>query len=305
MHGNVDARCSLCVRNGMTWDLIKHALFPSGEGSSTITLAYWLVLALFAGLEFFAPQFQDSHRDHRWPTNFGLGLINMALIPLAPVSALWASEWARRNGIGLLNLLDGSWWLLAAIATIAIQSLASYASHRLFHKTPWFWRVHRVHHFDTAVDVSTGLRHHPLELLLMVLIDVPVAIVFGFLPWALIGYGTADAMFALFSHANIRFPTSLDRTLRLVLVTPRIHAVHHSAHKPETDSNYGTVFTIWDRLFGTYCDLRADCPEKLQFGLAELQDQRASDLWWQLKSPLCLLTKSLPVLSARSKSSLS
>jgi sterol desaturase/sphingolipid hydroxylase (fatty acid hydroxylase superfamily) len=288
----------------MTWDLIKQAVFPSGEGSFTITLVYWFVLALFAGLEFFAPQFQNSNRGYRWPTNFGLGLINMALIPLAPISALWASEWAQHYGTGVLNLLDGSWWLLAVIATIAIQSFTGYASHLLFHKTPWFWRVHRVHHFDTAVDVSTGLRHHPLEFLLALFIDVPVAIIFGLLPWALIVYGTVEAMFALFTHANIRLPTSMDRMLRLFLVTPRIHAVHHSAHKPETDSNYGTVFTIWDRLFGTYCDLRADCPEKMQFGLAELQDQRASDLWWQLKSPACLVTKPMPVLSARSKSSL-
>jgi len=290
----------------MAWDVIKQVLFPSGDGtSSTITLVYWSVLALFAGLEFFAPQFRVSLRGDRWPTNFGLGLINMALIPLAPVSALWASQWAQRNGIGLLNLLNSSWWLVAVIATISIQSAVAYATHVFFHKAPWLWRVHRVHHFDTVVDVSTGLRHHPLEMLLALMIDVPLAVVFGLLPWALISYGTADAMFALYSHANIRFPTSLDRMLRLVLVTPRIHAVHHSAHKPETDSNYGTVFTIWDRIFGTYCDLRADCPEKMQFGLAELQDQRASNLWWQLKSPVCLVTKPILVLSARSKSSLS
>jgi sterol desaturase/sphingolipid hydroxylase (fatty acid hydroxylase superfamily) len=287
----------------MTWDLIKQALFP-GQESSTITLVYWFVLATFVGLEFFVPKFQDSARSHRWPTNFGLGLINMALIPLSPISVLWASEWAQRNGIGVLNLMDGSWWFVAAIATIAIQSFANYATHFLFHKAPWLWRVHRVHHFDTAVDVSTGLRHHPLEFVLVFLIYGIVAIVFGLLPWALIVYGTAEAMFALFTHANIRLPTSMDRMLRLFLVTPRIHAVHHSAHNPETDSNYGSVFTIWDRLFGTYCDLRADCPEEMQFGLAELQDQRASDLWWQLKSPACLVTKPMPVLSARSKSSL-
>ena len=290
----------------MSWDLIQHALFPPGEVSPTITVVYWLVLVLVAGLELLAPQFQDLPRGRRWPANFGLGLINMALIPLIPISALWASQWAQHHGIGFLNFLGESWWLYAVIATIAIQSFASYATHVLFHKAPWLWRVHRVHHFDTAIDVSTGIRHHPLEMLLMVMIDIPIAIVFGLLPWALIMYGTADAMFALFSHANIRLPTRLDRTLRrLLLVTPRIHAVHHSAHKPETDSNYGNVFTIWDKLFRTYSDLRADSPEQIQFGLVELRDQRASDLWWQLKSPLCLLTKSLPVLSARSKSSLS
>jgi len=290
----------------MTWDLIKQTLFPSGEGSSsTITLIYWFVLVLFAGFEFFAPQFQDLRRGERWPVNFGLGLINISLIPLAPISVLWASEWAQHNGIGVLNLLNSFWWPLAAIATIVILSFTGYAIHWLFHKTPWFWRVHRVHHFDTAVDVSTGLRHHPLEFMLTLSIDVPIAIAFGVLPWAVITYGIADAMFALFSHANIRLPPSLDRMLRLILVTPSIHAVHHSAHQPETDSNYGTVFAIWDRLFGTYCDLRADCPEKIQFGLTELQDHRASDLWWQLKSPAWMVTVPMLLPSARSKSSLS
>jgi sterol desaturase/sphingolipid hydroxylase (fatty acid hydroxylase superfamily) len=288
----------------MTWYLIKQALFPSGEGSPTITLLYWLVLVLLAGLEFFSPQFHDLQRGQRWPVNFGLGLINLSLIPLVPISALWASEWAHHNGVGVLYLLNGSWWFLDVIATIAILSFASYTTHWIFHKTPWFWRVHRVHHFDTGVDVSTGLRHHPLELLLPLAIDVPTAIAFGLLPWAVITYGTAEAMLALFSHANIRLPPSLDRMLRLVLVTPRIHAVHHSAYQPETDSNYGTVFTVWDRLFGTYCDLRADCPEEMQFGSTELQDKRASDLWWQLKSPLCPVTKLMPTLSTRSKSSL-
>src|SRR5271168_1669137 len=178
----------------MTWDLIKHALFPSDEGSPTITVVYWLVLVLFAGLEFFAPQFQVSHRGHRWPTNFGLGLINLTLLPLAPISALWASEWAQHNGIGLLNLLGSSWWLLAAIATIAVQSFASYATHLLFHKTPWLWRVHRVHHFDNVVDVSTGLRNHPVELLPLGSINVCVAVACGLLPWALITYGTAEVL---------------------------------------------------------------------------------------------------------------
>jgi hypothetical protein len=115
----------------MTWDLIKEAMFP-GQWSSPITVVYWIVLATLVGLEFFVPKFQDPARSDRWPANFGLGLINMALIPLAPVSVLWASEWAQHNGIGVLNLLSSSWWFVAAIATIAIQSFANYAAHVLF-----------------------------------------------------------------------------------------------------------------------------------------------------------------------------
>ena len=272
------------VRISMTWDVIKQALFPGGEGSATLTVVYWSILVVFVGLEFFAPQFGKQRRAQRWPANFGLGLINMTLVPLAPISGFVAAEWAKRNGVGVLNWLE-AWWPFAAIATVAIQSFAAYLTHRLFHSYPWLWRVHRVHHFDTAVDVSTGLRHHPLELVLTLLIDSLVAILFGLLPLALMSYGITELMFALFSHADVKLPGKIDRTLRVFFVTPRIHAIHHSAYQPETDSNYGTVLTIWDRLFGTYSDFRANCPELIQFGLLELQDDRADDLWWQLKSP--------------------
>jgi sterol desaturase/sphingolipid hydroxylase (fatty acid hydroxylase superfamily) len=210
----------------MTWDVIKQVLFPGGEGSATLTLVYWSVLAAFVGLEFFAPQLGKQRRAQRWPANFGLGLINMTLVPLAPISGFIAAEWAKRNGVGVLNWLE-AWWSFAAIATIAIQSFAAYLTHRLFHSSSWFWRVHRVHHFDTAVDVSTGLRHHPLELVLTLLIDSLVAIVFGLLPLALMIYGIIEMMFASFSHANIKLPGNMDQTLRVFyLVTPRIMLSH-------------------------------------------------------------------------------
>jgi sterol desaturase/sphingolipid hydroxylase (fatty acid hydroxylase superfamily) len=268
----------------MTWDVIQRTLFPAGEGL-LLAIVYWSVLAGLVGLEFFVPRNQNQNRSQRWPANFGLGAINMALVPLAPISGFLAAEWARRNGVGALNLLDGSWWPIALIGTIVIQSFASYLTHVLFHKSTWLWRIHRVHHFDTVLDVSTGLRHHPVELLLTLLIDSLVAIAFGLMPLALVIYGTTDAMFALFSHANVRLPGKADHLLRGVFVTPRIHAVHHSVNRSETDSNYGNVLTVWDRLFRTYCDTRADAAETMQFGLMELQDGRASDFWWQLKSP--------------------
>src|SRR6476661_1562934 len=266
----------------MTWDVIQQALFPAGNAGGLLLAAfYWSVVAFLAGLEFFLPRHQNPNRSQRWPANFGLGFINMALAPLAPISGFLAALWAQRNGVGVLNILDASWWPLALIATIAIQSLSGYLTHVLFHKSPWLWRIHRVHHFDTVLDVSTGLRHHPIELLLTLLIDSLVAIVFGLMPLALVIYGTTDAIFAVFSHANVRFTGKADRLLRFFFVTPPIHAVHHSVNRSETDSNYGNVLTIWDRLFKTYCEKPADTPDTIKFGLSELQDNRASDLWWQ------------------------
>jgi len=275
---------TLC-RIPMIWDMIERAFFPAGGGGwLLLAISYWSVLTGLVGLEFFAPRHQNQNRTQRWPANFGLGFFNMALVPLAPISALFAAEWARRNGVGALNVFE-FYWPIDLIATIAIQSFSGYLMHVLFHKSLWLWRIHRVHHFDTVLDVSTGLRHHPIEFLLTLVIDTSVAIIFGLMPLALVIYGTADAIFALFSHANVSFPRKADHLLRSLFVTPPIHAVHHSVDPSETDSNYGTVLTIWDRLFRTYCDTPANEPEAIQFGLTELQDSRANDLWWQLKSP--------------------
>src|SRR5262245_90760 len=111
----------------MTWDVIKQALFPGG--SVTLTVAYWSILAAFVGLEFFVPQLEKQRRAQRWPANFGLGLINMTLVPLAPISGFLAAEWSARNGVGALNWLKAA-WPYAAVATIAIQSFAAYVTHR-------------------------------------------------------------------------------------------------------------------------------------------------------------------------------
>ena len=139
----------------------------------------------------------------------------------------------------------GSAWC----CTLAVYSLTSYLVHVLEHKTPWLWRIHRVHHLDTHLDVSTGQRHHPLEFIVNALILVAVTIAFGLTSWFLILYATMDTAINFISHANIRLPERLDRIVRWVFVTPNMHSLHHSSHQPETDSNYGTVFTAMGPTF--------------------------------------------------------
>src|SRR6476620_12229915 len=136
----------------MTWDVIWEALFPAGNGGLLRTALYWSVVAGLVGLEFFIPRHQNQNRAQRWQANFGLGFINMALVPLAPISGFLAAVWAQKNGVGALNTLDISWWPVALVATIAIQSFTGYLTHVLYHKVPWLWRIHRVHHFDTVLD---------------------------------------------------------------------------------------------------------------------------------------------------------
>jgi sterol desaturase/sphingolipid hydroxylase (fatty acid hydroxylase superfamily) len=248
-------------------------------------VGFWLFISFIFGLETWVPAFQrQPERSCRWPTNFGLGLINWGLTAIAPFSTISAAVWANRTGVGVFNQVAMPMWA-SVCGTLAVYSLAGYLIHLVEHKTPWLWRIHRVHHLDTHLDVSTSQRHHPLELIANVLILVAVTIVFGLTASFLIIYEMMNAVIDFFSHANVRLPESLDRIVRWVLVTPNMHSLHHSSHQPETDSNYGVVFTVWDRLFGTYRAEPTWGYGKLQIGLKEIRDDRAWNFWWQMKSP--------------------
>jgi sterol desaturase/sphingolipid hydroxylase (fatty acid hydroxylase superfamily) len=248
-------------------------------------IGFWLFISFIFGLETWVPAFQrHPERSYRWPTNFGFGLINWGLTAMAPITTVSVAVWANRTDVGVFNQLAMPIWA-SVCGSLAVYSLAGYLIHLAEHKTPWLWRIHRVHHLDTLLDVSTSQRHHPLELIANVLILVAVTIVFGLTASFLIVYETSNAAIDFFSHANIRLPESLDRIVRLVFVTPNMHSLHHSSHQPETDSNYGEVFTVWDRLFGTYRSEPAWGYGTLQIGLKEIRDDRAWNFWWQMKSP--------------------
>lgn len=265
----------------MVWEVIRDISFW-GIG------AFWVSLALLAGLEMLIPQTPGANRELRWPTNFTLGAINMGLTPLIPVSAVVAAQWAAGNDVGLLNALrlaDPWWWVIVPTATLLIRSLSGYLAHVALHKIPLLWRIHRVHHFDVAIDVSTGLRSHPAEFVFALAVAVSVSVAFGLDPATLIAYESIDLVFSVFTHANIRLPGWLDASLRPIFATPRWHMVHHSTYQPETDSNFGTVFSFWDRLFGTYRELGEQRADDFEIGLREIRDSRASNLLWQLKSP--------------------
>jgi sterol desaturase/sphingolipid hydroxylase (fatty acid hydroxylase superfamily) len=257
----------------------------SETGKAAWFFAYWGILALLAGLEFFIPAFkQPARREQRWPTNLGMGVLSMLLAPLAPVSFFWGAQWAQSHGQGLLNQVGGPWWI-AATATFVILSFVGYVTHLLTHKVPLFWRLHRVHHLDTHVDVTTTLRTHPVELALAFAILLPLTTAIGLTPWVLVVYEIVRSATDFLAHANLRLPEDLDRSLRWIFVTPNMHCLHHSAYRPETDSNYGQVFSVWDRLFGTYSSAPRCGYDALELGLKEVRDARVDDLWWQIKSP--------------------
>lgn len=280
-------RLGLFEARSMIWETLESLpLWLSSEtGELAWFFAYWGFLALLAGLEYFIPGFQHPPlRGQRWPMNLGLGLLNVLFAPLAPVSVVWGAQWAQIHGQGLLNFVGGTWWI-AVTATVVIRSFIGYAIHVVSHKIPLFWRLHRVHHLDTHVDVTTTLRTHPLEFALSFLILLPLTIALGLTPWILAVYDIVQGVAGLISHANLRLPDRLDRSLRWIFVTPNMHCLHHSSYQPETDSNYGQIFSVWDRLFGTYSAAPKDGYDAMEMGLKEVRDKRVNDLWWQIKSP--------------------
>ncbi|MEA3064178.1 MAG: hypothetical protein QOJ27_613 [Sphingomonadales bacterium] len=247
---------------------------------------FWPVLVAIAAAELCWPLYIGRNEPpSRIPVNVALGLVNAGLAVLLPLSTVLPAQWAARQPVGLLNLA-GAPLLVAAVATVTVRSLASYGVHRLSHAVPLLWRIHRVHHVDTALDLSTGLRNHPLELAVVVPCLAAVTVAFGLEPRTLIVYEAIALPFALWTHANVRLRPGLERRLRLLFVTPAMHHVHHSARRAETDSNYGDVFSLWDRLFGTHRMLDGKALQAVRFGLGEADDPRAASFAAQILSPL-------------------
>lgn len=241
-----------------------------------------LMLVLLAAAETVAPLRPLHDRSgRRLATNFGLGLVNFGLSSLLPLSSVVAALWARQAGIGLFNAVAVSPWLLAAFTLIA-RSLLGYLLHRLFHRLPLLWRVHRVHHADPAIDLSTGFRSHPAEMLIVAAAAAALAAGLGLSPAALLAYELAAMAAFIAGHANLRLPDAIDRPLRALLVTPAMHHVHHSCHRRETDSNFGELFSVWDRLFGTYVRLDRQQLLAMRPGLGDASDAGAASFRRQL-----------------------
>jgi len=259
------------------------------EHESVIRLSFFLGLfAIFAGLESLAPRRPRSlSRSRRWFVNWGIAVLNVAALrALAvglPLLAVGAAIDAGRMGWGLFNVVDWPPWAEIAIAVL-IFDFAIWAQHLITHKIPVLWRLHRVHHADRDMDVTTAIRFHPVEIALSMLLKIGLVYVMGPAALAVILFEILLNGTAMFNHANLRLPSMLDRLLRLVLVTPDMHRVHHSIHRREHDSNYGFALSIWDRLFGTYIAQPEDGHEGMTTGL-QWQDDRPARLGWSLWLP--------------------
>ncbi|WP_299627977.1 sterol desaturase family protein [uncultured Tateyamaria sp.] len=259
------------------------------ENEAFIRLGIFLGLFLvLAAVEALAPRrVRTQTRRRRWVTNWAFTVANTvllrALAVALPLLAVGAAVDANAQGWGLLNLLDLPLWF-EIFAAILILDLAIWAQHLITHKVPLLWRLHRVHHADVDMDVTTAIRFHPVEIGLSMLLKIGVVYLLGPSAIAVILFEIILNGTAMFNHANIRLPLWLDAIVRRVLVTPDMHRVHHSVHRHEHDSNYGFALSIWDRMFGTYIAQPAAGHDEMQVGL-EWQDDRPSQLGWSMSLP--------------------
>ena len=251
----------------------------------SLFLAFWAAVILLGAIESLAPQLPgDADRRRRWFTNFGLGLLNGLIVSAIPAATVTAALWAQESNFGMLNLFGVPWWP-ALVATVLARSLAQYVFHFLNHKVPLLWRLHRVHHSDVHLDVSSAFRNHPLEVILHAAFMVLVAATCGLSPVVLAAYEIVELFANIFAHANLKISRRIEGLLRLLFVTPSLHRLHHSPVQIETDSNYGTILSIWDRACGTYLGETIQPGPALRFGLDEVSRDRASDLQAQLALP--------------------
>ena len=213
----------------------------------------------------------------RWSSNLGIVALDTLLVRLLfPVVAVGLAVVAEERGWGLLNIFDLPFWLAFLLSLLALD-LAIYLQHVMFHAVPALWRFHRMHHADLEFDVTTGLRFHPVEILLSMGIKLAVVMALGPPAIAVLVFEVLLNATSMFNHSNIRLPIAIDRVLRLLVVTPDMHRVHHSIHPSETNSNFGFNLPWWDRLLGTYRAQPKDGHLGMTIGIEQFRTRR--DLW--------------------------
>lgn len=253
--------------------------------------AFAIVFALMALAETRWPRRDRSYpRGRRWPTNLGMLALGALLVRLmATVGLPWvavaAAIWSEQYHSGLLRLINVPYWAGFALSLLLLDLLI-WAQHAAFHRLPWLWRIHRVHHADRDIDTSTALRFHPFEIGLSMLIKSAAVLLLGAPAVAVIVFEIVLNAMALFNHANVRLPVALDRVLRLLLVTPDMHRIHHSVDAREHQRNFGFNLSVWDRLFGSYLHAPRAGQLGMRIGLAEYQTQHPNQLGWSLQLPL-------------------
>ena len=228
---------------------------------------------------------QAIGRNWRWPNNLGVLAVDALLVRvLLPITAVGLALVAEAHGFGLFNIIALPTWASIVLSVILLD-LAIYLQHVLFHAVPALWRLHRMHHADLEFDVTTGLRFHPIEILLSTGIKLAVVATFGTPAAAVLIFEVLLNATSMFNHSNIRVASEIDRVLRWFVVTPDMHRVHHSILRRETNSNFGFNLPWWDRLLGTYRAQPAAGHDAMTIGIEQFRDARELGLDRMLLQP--------------------
>jgi len=235
--------------------------------------AFTGILAVMVLWEWLSPRRnQEIGRTRRWPGNLGIVALDTVVVRLVfPATAVGTALLAEARSWGLFQSLEAPTWLVIAMSVILLD-LAIYLQHVLFHAVPVLWRLHRMHHADLEFDVTTGLRFHPIEILLSMGIKLGVVTALGTPAVAVLVFEVLLNATAMFNHGNVRLPARIDRALRWIVVTPEMHRVHHSIVPRETNSNFGFNLPWWDRLFGTYRAQPAAGHEGMTIGIGQFRE---------------------------------
>jgi sterol desaturase/sphingolipid hydroxylase (fatty acid hydroxylase superfamily) len=260
---------------------------------TALTFEQYIRLAAFCGVfavmafwELIGPRRKQTvGRPWRWPNNLSVVLVDTVLVRiLFPTTAVGLALVANAHGVGLFNVVAVP-PSIGLVASVILLDLAIYFQHVLFHALPLLWRLHRMHHADLDIDVSTGLRFHPVEILLSMVIKFAMVIALGAPAIAVLVFEILLNATSMFNHSNVRIPDTFDRLLRLFVVTPDMHRVHHSVLSRETNSNFGFNLPWWDRLFGTYRAQPAAGHEAMIIGIEQFRDPRELGLDRMLLQP--------------------
>ena len=257
------------------------------SSEAIMRLGIFLAIFIAVGLaEIFAPRRAKLGTwKERWVANLSILVLDV-VIQRATVGAvaLLAAVWALNNDFGLFRVFDLH-WLIAGVLGFLLLDFAIYVQHVVTHKVPILWRLHRVHHADEDVDLTTGLRFHPIEIILSALYKAVIVLALGLEPWVVLLFEAVLNASAVYTHGNLALPEKLDRLLRFLFCTPDMHRVHHSVIRAETDSNYGFFLSIWDRAFGTYRQAPALGQMGVEIGLSDIRGAGTRNLLRMLIMP--------------------
>lgn len=244
---------------------------------------FFSILAIMMLLESRMPARKSPIKSStRWFANFGLVFASSLIARLSvPIGLTAVALYNQEHGIGLFNRIATP-SIVAIILSMLLLDILIYWQHRLFHQVPILWRLHRVHHADAHVDTSTGLRFHPIEIVLSILIKLIAVTALGVPAIAVLIFEIALNGLALFNHANIRLPNAIEKPVRLILMTQILHRIHHSQRVNETNSNYGFSVIWWDKLFGSYKNEAQKADNDIDVGLKEYPSEKQNASLWAL-----------------------